>query len=83
MTTSSTAKLNLRFIRASEYIQRFRSLEFRHKSGKQHVVSDALSRLSQVALDPYSGEGELDILHGCAYHVTLVEMLDDFKHRLI
>ena len=46
MTTSSTAKLNLRLIRASEYIQRFRSLEFRHKPGKQHIVPDALSRLS-------------------------------------
>ncbi len=77
LTTSSTAKLNLRVIRASEYIQRFRSLEFRHKPGKQHVVPDALSRLSQEPHARPEGEGQLDI-----YHVTLVEMSDDFKTRI-
>ena len=84
MTTSSTAKLNLRLIRASEYIQRFRSLEFRHKPGKQHVVPDALSRLGQAGSSIKSQEeGQLDTLHGCAYHVTLVEMSDSFKRRLV
>lgn len=84
MTTSSTAKLNLRLIRASKYIQRFRSLEFRHKPGKQHVVSDALSRLSQEEpSNTTEGDGQLDALHGTVYHITLVKMSDDFKSRLV
>lgn len=40
--TMSTEKLNLRLIRASEYLQRF-NLDIRHKPGKQHIVPDALS----------------------------------------
>ena len=80
MTTSSTAKLNLRLIRASEYIQRFRSIEFRHKPGKQHIIPDALSRLSQTGSQARSQEeGQLDL----CYHITLVEMSESFKSRLV
>ena len=44
MIITSTNKLNLRLIRASDYIQRF-ELKFRHRSEKQHVVFDVLFRL--------------------------------------
>ena len=81
LTTSSTAKLNLRLIRASEYIQRFRSLKFRHKPGKQHIVPDALSRLSQAPCARPTGDGQLDT-DALAYHITLIEMSEDFKARL-
>ena len=45
MTTIFTDKLNFRLVRVSDYIQRF-DVELRHKSGKQHIVPDALSRLA-------------------------------------
>ena len=87
LTTSSTAKLNLRLVRASDYIQRFRNLHFRHKPGKQHIVPDALSRLSSsssTCLDTFGHEGELDALYGFAYTTTtLVELHTDLKKQLL
>ena len=47
LTTSSTDKLNFRLIRASDYIQRFNA-ELWHKSGAQHIIPDALSRLASL-----------------------------------
>ena len=47
LTTSSTDKMNLRLVRASDYIQRFRNIEFRYKQGARHIIPDALSRLPQ------------------------------------
>ena len=44
LSSSSTDKLNLRLIRASQYLSQFR-LDIQHKPGKEHVVPDALSRL--------------------------------------
>lgn len=62
LSTSSTDKLNLRLIRASDYIQRF-NIILKHKPGKQHVVPDALSRLPTNNSDTQlGGEGELDVL---------------------
>lgn len=42
LSTFSTNKLNLRLIRASEYLQRF-NIEIYHKLGKQYIVLDTLS----------------------------------------
>lgn len=86
LNTTSTDKLNLRLVRASQYLSSF-NLELRHKAGKSNTVPDALSRLPQAAKDRASdrSEGVLDALHlepVVAYHTTLVEMSDDFKQRL-
>ena len=84
LTTSSTAKLNLRLIRASDYMQRFRNLELRHKPGAQHVVPDALSRLRPNNVEADHSEGELDALWAHAYTVsTLVEMSTELKANLL
>lgn len=85
LSTSSTAKLNLRLIRASEFIQRFRNLEFRHKPGREYIVSDALSRLfnfaaTEVAICEEIVEGELDALHGYVYIIiSLVELSPELR----
>ena len=42
--TSFIDKLNLRFVRAFDYIQRFDFI-IKHKLDKLHIVSNALSRL--------------------------------------
>ena len=44
LSSNSTAKLNLRLVRASTYLSQF-MLNVRHKPGKQHVVPGALSRM--------------------------------------
>lgn len=45
LNTSSIEKLNLRPVRASEYLQRFR-LDIRYKPGKTNIVLDTLLRLA-------------------------------------
>ena len=84
MTTSSTAKTNLRIVRASEYVQRFQNLEFRYKPGALHTVPDALSRLPIKHPRPDETEGVLDALWAHAYIGTaLVEMSPDLKRRML
>ena len=81
LTTTSTDKLNLRLVRASDYIQRF-NLDIRHKPGKQHIVPDALSRLASANINTpprNSDEGELDAL----FTASLVEMDPQFKQRIL
>ena len=92
LTTSSTDKMNLRLVRASDYLQRF-ELVIRHKPGKQHVVPDALSRLENSYMNPAAPDiGELDALTvyvpdqqatiTYCFTVALVEMSTEFKQRL-
>lgn len=87
LSTSSTDKLNLRLIRASEYIQRF-NIIIRHKPGKNHVVPDALSRLATESdPDPGPEEGELDALSATVESVfnlsSVVEISKEFRERII
>ena len=97
LSTSSTDKLNLRLVRASQYLSGF-NLAIRHKAGKSNVVPDALSRL-QADSASEEKQAVLESLYGTSiqleseattppdplpvYHTTLVEMSDDFKKRLI
>ena len=85
LTTSSTNKLNLRLIRASQYLLMF-DLSVRYKAGKTNIVLNALSRLlgntTVTNLDPRELKAlNADLL--ISYYVTLVEILDNFKSRLI
>ena len=71
-STISTMRLNLRLMRASQFLQQFK-LDVRHKPGKKHIVPDVLSHLASTNTghaDPY--HSELDILF--AYSTTLVEL---------
>ena len=81
LTTTSTVRLNLRLVRAFQYIQRF-ELDVRHKPEKRNVIPDALSRLASInnQSEP-SGHVELDMLY--VYTATLVEINNDFKRRII
>lgn len=91
LNTTSVEKLNLRLIRASEYLQRFR-IELRHKPGKTNIVPDALSRLASRDYDTTgSDEAELDALIADAYPVStivdaypvsMIQVSDDFKARV-
>ncbi len=80
LLTSSTNKPNLRLIRASKYLQRF-NIEIRHKPGKQHIVSDALSRLPSTNSDtkPEPTKGELDAL----FTFLLVQMDPALKEKIL
>lgn len=79
LSTSSTDKLNLRLVRASNYIQRF-PLIILHKPGKLHIVPDASSRLpSNNSETTTDHEGELDVL----FTAAMVEIDDDFLKKIV
>ncbi len=71
-------RLNLRLIRAFEYIQRF-NIVIKHKFDKQHIVLDALSRLASNNNEFVSDVRELNVL----FTITLVEMNFDFRFKII
>lgn len=90
LNTTSTEKLNLRLVKASEFLQRFR-LDVRYKPGKTHFMPDALSKLvsRETKRQPYDqqDEGILDTLHAVALETwalatSMVELSDDFKQRV-
>ena len=81
LNSVSTVRLNLRLVRASQYLQRF-ELDVRHKLGKRNVIPDALSRLASTN-DTHTAppdHAELDALY--TYTTTLVGMSEDFKRRI-
>lgn len=65
LKTTSTDKLNLRLVRASQYLSAF-NIELRHKAGKTNIVPDALSRLEVKDPQPLDQQedGILDVLYG-------------------
>ena len=67
LTTSSTDKLNLRLVRASQYLSMF-DLTVRHKAGKANIVPDALSRLQASTIVAKDGPGVLEALYGQPIH---------------
>lgn len=59
---NSTIKINVRLIRVSQFLRQFR-LNVRHKSSKEHIVSDALSRLAATHKSFLSNDyAKLDML---------------------
>ena len=84
MTSSNTDKLNLRLVRASQYLSMF-ELDIRYKPGKKNIVPDALSRLlrdSKETSEPEDEEGILDALTTYVYAASLVEMSPDFRKQV-
>ena len=71
-------KFNLRFIKIFDYIQRF-EIELRHKSNKQHIVSDAFSRLVNINIDITFEKEELNAF----FTIVLVKMKKKFRQKLI
>ena len=83
LLTSSTNKLNLRLVRASNYIQRF-DLIIKHKSDKLHLMSDALSRLSvSSAANTQSKHEKFDEKFDLFFTACLMKMTSEFRKRLI
>lgn len=84
LTTSSTDKLNLRFVPAFDYIQRF-NLIIKHKFERFHLIFNALLRLSNKRMKKslcqfkYENENELNVL----FIAALVDINLDFKRKLI
>lgn len=64
-------RLNLRLVRAFQFLQQFK-LDVWYKLSKEHIVSDALSRLASSNQHPGPQHSELDALF--TYNIMLVEI---------
>ena len=71
-------KLNLRFVKIFDYIQRF-ELNIRHKSNKQHIVSNILFKLININIDTIFDENELNVL----FITILIEVEKNFFKKII
>ena len=73
-------KFNFRLIKASNYLQRF-NLDIRHKSKKQHIIFNVLSRLTSANINEltynalqFFANDEFDAL----FTAFLIEMNNEF-----
>ena len=85
LNTTSIDKLNLRLIRASEYLQQF-NLKLVHIKGKSNIVSDALSRLTNVnapMINLNKDSAELDEIENYRYEAMILEIEPGFKEKII
>ena len=64
-STTSTMRINVRLVRASQFLRQFR-LDVRHKPNKEHIVSDVLSRLANSKSMLPEDHSKLDVLYACA-----------------
>ena len=78
-------KLNLRLIRALNYLQRF-NLNIRHKSRKQHIMSNVFFKLVNVNIENLlwkffvnNNKNKLNVL----FIVSLIEINFFFRKRII
>ena len=81
LSSSSVDKVNLRLVRASQYLSQF-SLDPYYKPGKEHIVPDALSRLP-MKRKPKPNEVETDELNDFhVYHFSVLEMSQEFNGKI-
>lgn len=86
-TTTNTDKLNLRLVCTSQNLSQF-DLDIQHWSGWIHLVFDALLRLLTSMKTIKTEKDDKKILNNIkemnieAFHLTLIEMVPDFRERL-
>lgn len=79
VTTTSTMRMNLRLVRASQFLCQF-NLDVRHKPGKENIVPDALSRLASTNPSTLPPDyNELDAL----YTATLIGIDENFRKKIL
>lgn len=80
-STSSIMRMNVRLVKASQFLRQFH-LIVRHKSGKEHIIPDALSRLASANSSGHNTEyAKLDALF--VYHTTLVRINPDLVKQIL
>lgn len=74
-------RINIYLVRAFQFLQQF-CLVVHHKPGKEHIISDTLSRLANAN---YAGHDNvystLDTLY--IYHTTLMEISPNLIKRIL
>ena len=81
LSSSSVDKLNNRLTRASQYLSQFGNLQVLYKPGREHIVPDALSRLSA----PGQIDEAEDVLEDLVFshHTQELHIDEAFQRQLI
>lgn len=80
-STSSKIRINVRLVRASQFFRQF-CLVVRHKPGKKHIISNALSRLATAnVLGHLPSYSEVNALF--VYHTMLVKVKPDLVSLIL
>ena len=74
-STSSTMRINIRFVRVSQFLHQFR-LVMRHKPGKEYIIPNVLSKLAS-ANDTFQDDVYSEFDSFFVYHTTLVKINPD------
>ena len=82
LNTISVIKVNLRLIRSSKYLQRFK-LNVRHIKNKTNTIPDALSRLVSSNGKKETEENVLIAMTTSVYSIIIIHMADEFKTKII
>ncbi len=81
--------MNLRLVRASQFLNQFSNLKIRHKSEKYHLIFDALFRLQSFNKENLSDDhaelNELFVDHNAiyVYNTTLIKLNSEFRRRIV
>ena len=80
-STTSTIRLNLPLVRASQFLQQFK-LDVRHKPGKEHIIPNVLNQLARANVgQAYPSYSELAALF--IYNTTFVEIWPKLISRIL
>ncbi len=84
-------RMNLRLVRASQFLSQFSNLKIRHKFEKYHLISDALFRLQSLnkkdllddhdELDEFFVEYTIFVIY--VYNTILIKLNSKFRARII
>ena len=74
-------KINIRFIKVSQFLHQF-NLKIKHKFKKKYIISNTLSRLTNVNQKQKCFISQYSKLNAL-FAYTLMKMFDDFRYRFI
>ncbi len=89
ISTNFVMKMNLRLIRASQFLNQFSNLKIRHKSRKYHLIFDALFRLQSLNKKDLSKDhaklNELFVDYNAVhvYNTILMKLNSEFRKRIV
>jgi hypothetical protein len=89
ISTNSVMQMNLRLVRASQFLSQFSNLKIRHKSRKYHLISNAFSRLQSLNKKDLSNDhaklNEFFVDHNAihVYNMILMKLNSEFRKRIV
>lgn len=72
--------MNVELIREFQFLSQF-NFDVRYKLDKEHIISDALSRLISFNVNQFIKDAKVDVLF--IYNTIFIEMSTNFEKKII